>query len=378
MPSSPQAAVAAYVQTKLSGLSWKGAVRVATRSAATLATSFAAGQSVDGVTLAVGDRVLVKDQASAAENGIYVVTAGAPVRASDANTGAGMVDASAYAAEGSVNGDTQWTCTTNAPIALGSSALTFVQISTGFFTGGTLTSKLTTVASTASTAGFNIPVGTAPASPAEGDLWNTADGLFCQAGGTTRQVAMTTMIAPGGWSGLKVATLGVSNSTSVITANWVTLVSGAGQAYVAKSVNVSPVITSAGANGLDTGTVAASSWYYVFIIYNPTTQTIAGLFSLSATAPTLPNGYTHFTRVGTVRTQDASPYYLLQTLQYGRRVQYVVASGTNLTALPVITTGSFGSPTTPTWVAYPLASYVPGTACTFIGHISPGHPPPDR
>lgn len=62
----------------------KASVRVATTSAGTLATSFEAGDSVDGVTLAAGDRILIKDQSTAAENGIYIVgTSGEPTRAPD-------------------------------------------------------------------------------------------------------------------------------------------------------------------------------------------------------------------------------------------------------------------------------------------------------
>lgn len=72
------------LQAYQQGLKPKEAVRVATVVAGTLATSFAAGQSVDGVTLVAGDRILIKDQASASENGIYIVQAsGAPVRATD-------------------------------------------------------------------------------------------------------------------------------------------------------------------------------------------------------------------------------------------------------------------------------------------------------
>lgn len=50
-------------------------------------------------------------------------------------------------------------------------------------------------------------------------------------------------------------------------------------------------ISTSGANGLDTGTEAASTWYYVWLIKNTSTGTVAGLFSASSTAPTLPSGY---------------------------------------------------------------------------------------
>lgn len=63
------------------------------------------------------------------------------------------------------------------------------------------------------------------------------------------------------------------------------------------SLTVSSAITvdfanANGANGLDTGSEASSTWYYVWLIKNPTTGTVAGLLSASRTSPTLPSGYT--------------------------------------------------------------------------------------
>jgi hypothetical protein len=72
------------LQAYQQGMKPKEAVKVATTVAGTLATSFAAGQVVDGYTLVAGNRILIKDQAAQEENGIYVVQAsGAPVRAVD-------------------------------------------------------------------------------------------------------------------------------------------------------------------------------------------------------------------------------------------------------------------------------------------------------
>lgn len=84
-PTSAQdAATKAYVDSSLEGLKPKEAVRAASSAAGTLASDFENGDSIDGVTLATSDRILIKDQASAPENGIYIVqVSGAPVRASD-------------------------------------------------------------------------------------------------------------------------------------------------------------------------------------------------------------------------------------------------------------------------------------------------------
>jgi hypothetical protein len=121
-----------YVDALLQGLTWKNAVRAATTAAGTLATSFANASVIDGVTLATGNRILIKNQAAPAENGIYVVAAsGAPTRATDADLAAELVNATVYVSEGTVNADTAWTSTANAPITLGTTSLPFVQVGGG-------------------------------------------------------------------------------------------------------------------------------------------------------------------------------------------------------------------------------------------------------
>ena len=124
-------ATKAYVDAQRSGLDVKQSVRVATTGPLALATAFEAGDSIDGVTLAEGDRVLIKDQASGAENGIYTVNAsGAPTRATDADSNtevtAGMFT---FVEEGTVNADSGWVLTTNHSISLGTTSLAFAQFS---------------------------------------------------------------------------------------------------------------------------------------------------------------------------------------------------------------------------------------------------------
>lgn len=125
-------ATTAYVDNALQGLSWKRAVRAASTANSTLATAYENGDAIDGVTLVTGDRILLKNQTTASENGIYTVNAsGAPTRATDADTGAEMVNATVYVSEGTTLADTQWTQTANAPITIGSTSLAFAQLSGG-------------------------------------------------------------------------------------------------------------------------------------------------------------------------------------------------------------------------------------------------------
>jgi hypothetical protein len=102
--SATDAANKQYVDNVARGLSWKQGVRVATTTNGTLASAYENGDSVDGVTLATGDRILIKDQSSASENGIYTVNAsGAPTRAVDADSAAELNFATVSVALGTVN-----------------------------------------------------------------------------------------------------------------------------------------------------------------------------------------------------------------------------------------------------------------------------------
>jgi len=117
----------------IAGLSWKQPVRVATTTNGTLATAYANGQTVDGVTLATGDRLLLKDQTTQTDNGIVIVQAtGAPVRATDADSTAELNAAAVYVTSGTVNADKAFTQTTDSP-TIGTSNIVWAQIG-----GGTL------------------------------------------------------------------------------------------------------------------------------------------------------------------------------------------------------------------------------------------------
>ena len=129
-PTDPtDAANKGYVDAAVVGIDWKASVRVATTAAVTLATAFENGDTLDGVTLATGNRILVKDQADGTENGIYTVNAsGAPTRATDADTSAEITASFAvFVEEGTVNADSGWVLTNNGAVTVGTTALTFTQ-----------------------------------------------------------------------------------------------------------------------------------------------------------------------------------------------------------------------------------------------------------
>lgn len=124
---STDAVTKAYADSLATGIDAKESVRAATTGAITLANT----QTIDGVNLADGDRVLVKNQADASTNGIYDVVDGAAwVRSSDFDEPY-EVTANAYTfvEEGLANGDNGFVLTTDDPLTLGTSDLTWVQFS---------------------------------------------------------------------------------------------------------------------------------------------------------------------------------------------------------------------------------------------------------
>ena len=115
----------------VASIAWKAPVRVATTGALTLASDFENGDTVDGVVLATGDRVLVKDQAAGAENGIYVVGAsGAPVRATDFDATADVfTNVAVLVNAGTANAGKMFRLSTTGVITVGTTALTFAEFS---------------------------------------------------------------------------------------------------------------------------------------------------------------------------------------------------------------------------------------------------------
>lgn len=133
--ASDDAARLVDVQNASLGILAKDAARVATTGNITLSGP----QTIDGISVIAGDRVLVKNQTTGSENGIYVCAAAAWARSTDANTSALMKSGTfIFVCEGTVNADSGWILSTDGTITLGTTTLTFVQFSgAGSVTAGT-------------------------------------------------------------------------------------------------------------------------------------------------------------------------------------------------------------------------------------------------
>lgn len=200
-PSDPQdVATKAYVDGVASGLDVKQSVRAATTTNITLSGA----QTIDGVAVVAGNRVLVKDQSTASANGIYVAASGSWTRATDADSDAEVTpNLFVFVEEGTANADSGWTLSNNGAITVGSTALTFVQFSgAGQITAGDGMSKSGNTLNVGGTAG-RITVNT-----------DTVDIASTYVG----QTSITTLgtITAGTWNGTDIAVAdgGTGSSTA--------------------------------------------------------------------------------------------------------------------------------------------------------------------
>jgi hypothetical protein len=153
-----QKAVKTYVDTYAQGLDFKASARVIATTNGALATAYANGQVVDGVTLATGDRILLAGQTTGSENGIYTVNAsGAPTRGTDADA-SGEISKGAliYIEAGTAHTGQLWVCsgTGATPWVPGSSTSTWTQ-----FAGAADITATSPITKTGNAIGINLGSG---------------------------------------------------------------------------------------------------------------------------------------------------------------------------------------------------------------------------
>ena len=174
------AATKNYVDAAVNGTDWKQSVRAATTANITLSGL----QTIDGISVLANERVLVKNQTNAAENGLYTAGSGAWTRTADADAPAEVsAGLTVMVEEGTTNADSQWRLTTDGAITLGTTALAFAQIGGAtVFTNGTgitITGNVVAVDTGVVTRKFAATIGGAT-SVAVTHALNTTD-VQCQA-----------------------------------------------------------------------------------------------------------------------------------------------------------------------------------------------------
>ena len=127
--NASDAATKSFVESTAQGLDVKDSCVAATTANITISTALNNGDTLDGVTLSTNDRVLVKDQSTASENGIYVVGS-SPARADDLAAGADAAGMFTFVEQGTVNADNGFVCTSNKGSAVvGTNNLAYAQFS---------------------------------------------------------------------------------------------------------------------------------------------------------------------------------------------------------------------------------------------------------
>jgi hypothetical protein len=258
-----------YVDSVAQGLDTKASVVAATTQAGYLPNGFNVGSVIDGVTLALGDRILIKNQSgteSPTENGIYTVnTSGAPTRSADMNDGSEFPGAYVFVEQGTVNADTGWVCTNNAPVTLGTTPIVWTQFSgAGTYTasnGVLLTGSNFTFAPRT---GYGLQTG---ASGAEIKL------------ATTSGLNLTTDLAVGAGNGISVLTNTVAIDSAVVVSKYA--------ANVGDGTNTSYTIThNLGTRDVIVSIYEGSGSYAEVIcdVNHATTNTITLLFSVAPTS----------------------------------------------------------------------------------------------
>jgi hypothetical protein len=137
--ASSEAATKNYVDNLVTGLRTRVIARVASTANVVIASALENGDVLDGVTLATGNRVLLKNQTTTSENGIYIVVAtGGASRDPEFDIISEIAGQLILVSEGSTHADDLFLCTTDTSATLGSSAISYTQVFPS--SGGTVTS----------------------------------------------------------------------------------------------------------------------------------------------------------------------------------------------------------------------------------------------
>jgi len=290
---------------------------------ATLTLNVAAVLILDGYTPALNDRILVKNQADAKQNGIYFLSrlgtlsvTAILTRSLDFDQAADGIDgAFVFVQNGTVNGSTGWLCNTFGSITFGTTLINWTQ-DTG---SGTYTGTAPIAVSAANVISLGALTALSTTSSFGYQDWLVEYNLISAANlkgtvelfllGIGRGMIDGFVLSNDGVTPLTV--LDIAAGTCADSTNIAIL---KGTAFT-KNCNASWAAGSgSGGNFLNT-TLAASTWYHVFAIRKDADLSVDYGIDTSISAANIPAGYTYFRRLGSVKTDGSN--HLLPFHQYG-------------------------------------------------------------
>jgi hypothetical protein len=327
-----QLATKQYVDSVAQGLNTKAPVLCATTTNITLSGE----QTIDGVTTSAS-RVLVKNQSTASQNGIYLSGSGAWTRTTDANTWNQLISAYVFVETGSTQADTGWVCTVDPGGTLGVTAVTWVQFSgAGTYSAGTgltLTGTQFSITNTAVTAGS---YGSATQ---VGTFTVNAQGQLTLAGNTTVTPAVGSITGLG---------TGVATVLAVNVGSSGAFVVNGGALGTPSSGTVTNLTGTASININGTvGATTASTGAFTYISTSGFTSTTPVLTFNASNSPissgaTISGSYLQFVMQNKSATVGASTNYVLSN-DSGTDSSYYGEFGMNSTVFSTSTPSDFFS-----------------------------------
>jgi hypothetical protein len=331
-----------YVDNLVTGLKTRIICRAASTANVTIASALENGDTLDGVTLVTGDRVLLKNQTTDSQNGIYtVVASGSASRDTDFDTITELAGQLVIIQEGTANADTIYLCTTDTSATLGTTSITFTQVTpsnsgtvtsvatgTGL-TGGTITSSGTIAIDTSvvtTLTGTQTLTNKTLTTPVISSISNT--------GTLTLPTSTDTLVGRATTDTLTNKTLTTPVITSISNTGTITLPTST-DTLVGKATT--DTLTNKSIS-LGTNTITGTTAQFNTALSDGDFVTLAGTETLTnktLTLPTIDNikiGYTTTATAAGTTTLTVSSNYK----------QYFTGSTTQTVVLPVVTTLTLG------------------------------------
>jgi hypothetical protein len=323
-----------YVDTVAQGLDAKASCVAATTADITLSGA----QTIDGVSIVAGNRVLVKNQSLSQNNGIYLCASGSWTRTTDANTWDALTSAFTFIEQGTTNADCGFVCTANAGGTLGTTALPWSQFSgAGTFTAGT---GLTLTGSV-----FSL---TTPVAVANGGTGLTSLGSGVATFlGTPSSANLAAAVTDETGSGALVfatsptlVTPALGTPSALVGTNITGTASGLTAGNVTTNANLTGAITSVG-NATSLGSFSSANLASAL-----TDETGSGA-NVFATSPTLVTPILGTPQSGTLSSCTGLPIST-GVSGLGTGIATALAVNTGSAGAPVLFNGALGTPTSGT------------------------------